>query len=251
MKIAYATAHRWVKPVPAEPLDSFGKNAQERLRATLSKVAYCAIRNEVRPLDEHFLNTFIPLYEERIRAKEHGVIFDIREKTLGNPARRFPYFSMSLYEEGAFIGGTIFSVRTNTLAVAYRIYRNDWNSAPLRANPSLYTEYCLNEYARSVGSRYILHGKDRNPYGLNSGIGLAGFKLSAGCYPEKSKTFELRELDTDDLTEDALILEYPKDDTATRITHAYLLTTRESEQRWIQVTKYPHLLSVEVLYRKT
>lgn len=251
MKILYATAHRWVKSVPAEPLDSFGKNAQERLRATLSKVAGCGIRNEVKPLDEHFLDTFVPLYEERIRTKKHGVIFDIRKKTLGNPARKFPYFSMSLYEGDTFLGGTIFSVRVDTLAVAYRVYQNDWGCAPLRANPSLYTEYCLNEYARSIGREYILHGKDRNPYGLNSGIGLAGFKLSTGCHPEKSKTFELRELDTDDLTEDALILEYPKDDTATRIPHAYLLTTRESEHRSVQVTKYPHLLSVEVLYRKT
>jgi hypothetical protein len=104
-------------------------------------------------------------------------------------------------------------------------------------------------FAFDQGKTIISHGKDRNPYGLNSAIGMAGFKLSVGCRPSNvtDGTYEIHTLDTDKLTEDCLILEQPKE--GTDITKAYLVTSRENGHKHLQVTKYPEQLSVEVLYR--
>ncbi|HEU4677761.1 MAG TPA: hypothetical protein VFS75_03545 [Candidatus Paceibacterota bacterium] len=248
MKIKYASAHRWLKPVPNDALASFGKNSRARLRSALPKIAALPVRNEIAKLDEAFLERFLPRYEARIGEKRHPVVFDVRAKTLGS-AKADRYYAMSLYEGDRFLGGTIFAIRKDRLAVAYRTYENAWHGARLQANPSLYVEYCLNIHAKEIGVAYIVHGKDRNPYGVNSNIGLAAFKLAAGCHAEIPRKFEIGELDTETCAEDALVLEYPGDEPRAPIRRAYLVTTAETEAAWTQVVKYPHLLSVATIYR--
>lgn len=248
MRISYATAHTWFKPVEDDPLMSFGKNARARLRATLGRIHTFDISAQINPLTEEFLSQFLPLYEERIHEKKNPVIFDIAQKTLGNPERAHLYYSMALYENEAFLGGTVFSLRHNRLSIAYRTYRTAWVSADLPANPSTYTEYEISRYACEVGKEVILHGKDRNPYGMHSSIGLALFKLSVGCRPKKSKVFEVSTLDPTRLTEDVLVLEYPGE-TTEDITRAYLIASPEGIEKWEPVSKYPERLSVETLPR--
>lgn len=248
MIITYASAHRWTKPVSPDPMSDFGKNAAARLRATYSRLPDYTISNTVAPLDANFLDWFIPLYETRINEKTNPRVFDIRTKTLGskNPGK---YFSMSLREHDEIVGGTIFSYRDGKMSIAYRTYANTWINANLPANPSAYTEFLINQYAVEVGAHTIIHGKDRNPYGLNSSIGLANFKLAAGCRPELPKKFEVATIDTDTLTIDALILAYPEIGTA--ITKAYLVTDEIGRQKWQGVTAYGDRLEIIWLPRKT
>lgn len=248
MHITHATAHKWQKAVYEDPFLAFGKNAQARLRSTLKNIDTTSIETRIAPLDHTFLDIFIPIYEARIHEKANPVVFDIREKTLGRPERAHMYYSMLLLEDNVPLGGTVFSVRDDRLSIAYRTYAHAWNTAQLTANPSLYTEYAISKHAYDLGKQRIIHGKDRNPYGLHSNIGLAAFKLSVGCQPMKSKVYELRELDTEALQTDALVLEYPGD-TEDKITKAYLVVTKETEPQWTQVTKYPERLVVQIIHR--
>lgn len=247
MHIEYATAHKWTKPVAEDPLVHFGKNSRARMRATLKRIPDTTIRTEIRELDEAFLDWFLPLYHTRIGEKKNPVVFDIYGRTLGKPGRTYPYYALSLFEDDAPLGGTIFSMRDDRLSIAYRTYAHTWRNIQLQANPSLFTEYVIAKHAFSEGKKTIVHGKDRNPYGLNSDIGLGAFKLSVGCSPELSKVYERRALDTEALSKDAFILEYPA--TGTCITNAHLIISRANEEKYAQVTKYPERLAVTVAYR--
>lgn len=250
MRVTYASHHRWTKPVVADPVALFGKNAQANMRSALKKIDTDAVRTEIRELDEAFLDWFVPLYAGHIGRKVNPKIFDIREETLGKKEHwgEKKYYSLTLTERGERLGGTIFSVVDTYFAVAYRAYADRWRHGKLRANPSLYAEYVACTHAYGLGMETISHGRDRNPYGPNANIGLAIFKLSVGCEPRKSGKYEMHALETDALTEDALILEYPGDGTDL-ITRAHLVTLRENEPYYAQATKYPERLAVTIHYR--
>lgn len=248
MKITYATAHTWHKNILPITLDQFGKNDKARLTSTLKKAQEGNIEIKIQKLDEAFLDWFIPMYVQRISEKANPVVFDIHTKTLGNKRRAHRFYSMTLYEHGKAIGGTVFILRKTKISIAYRTYAYKWTESTLQASPSLYAEYAITEFARAQDKKTIIHGKDRNPYGKHSNIGLAIFKLSVGCQPKKSRQFEIQEIDTDTLDSDTLIFEYPGN-LQQDITKAYLVVSKENLSKWEQVTKYPERLSVEVLLR--
>lgn len=152
-----------------------------------------------------------------------------------------------LHDQGAYVGGTIFSLTEKSISVAYRSHETKWPHAALLASPALCAEYLLMQHALELGKIRISHGKDRNPYGMNASIGLAIWKLAIGCLPVKSNDAEMKTLDTETVAEDMLVLVYPGE--ARRIREAYLLTTPETEQRWLQATKYPERLKVATIYR--
>lgn len=246
MKIMYPEKVRWQKSIPHDVLTQFGKNNRARLRSTLSKMEGSTIRYSIEPLSEDFLSWFLPLYEKTISEKTNGVIYNVREKTLGSP-KAYSYETLTLFENDIPIGGTIFGARENMLSVAYRVYPHTWQHNDLQANPSLYSEYLINHYGESLGKSLLSHGKDRNPYGLNSEIGLAAFKLAVGCTPFTPKDAEILEVETDSLTQDAFIFAVPTE--GDQITDAFLVTSKETEGKYMQATKYPEQVKVTVMYR--
>lgn len=246
MIITYPSHHRWIKQVPENPLESFSHKQQLKIEDTLSRLETLRVQSEVALLNETFLEHFVPLYESRLSTMNNPALSDIRSKTLNIKERS--YFSLSLWESDIFLGGTIFRIVGNELRIAYRIYAHDWHTAPLHASPSMVTEYLITKYAHEHNVPIISHGKDRNPYGLNASIGLASYKLSVGCRPLLVKDASIHTINTDELTEDALILEYPGN-TDLPITHAHLITLRENEFRYAQATKYPNQLTVTTHYR--
>lgn len=250
MRINYATVHRWRKEVTDNPISLFGTSEQKKLKETLRKVSTNDITFSIRTLDEEFLDWWYPIYEERISSKENPVVFNIRDKTLGNQDKEKAYFSLTLVEGADRLGGVIFSIKADTLFFAYRTLEYDWKRALLRASPSLFVEHALAEYAKEIGLKHISHGLDRNPYGLNSSIGLAGFKLSTGCRPQLPKTYEVSVIDTQELNKNALILELPNDRTEyANITKAYLVADKAGIEKWSHVLKYTDRLTVEVIER--
>lgn len=249
MRISYPTHHRWFRENSTDPLASFGARNRKKVLASLPKLDACNITWSIEPLSESFFTWFTPLYETTILNKANPEVHAIYEKTLGKPVQTYPYFSLTVSENGEHVGGTIFSVRPDRLVYAFRAFHRTWDVAQISANPAILGEYAVSQYASEQPNlRNISHGRDRNPYGLNSEIGLAAFKLSVGCYPLLTDTVEVMEFETDTLSSDALILEYPE--TGTRITKAYLITDPLNEEKYLQVTKYPDLLPVEVIHRK-
>jgi len=250
MKITFAKTHRWHKEVTPDPINLFGKSEQAKLKGTLAKLQGNDITYSIDPLDESFFDWWLPLYQDRIISKSNPKLFDVREKTLGNPNKDKKYFSFTLFEAGERLGGVVFSLSEDTLFFAYRTLAYDWKKAHLRASPSLLVEYLLSEHAKNAAMKYISHGIDRNPYGVNSSIGLALFKLSTGCRPQMPKTYEIDTLETDELTTDALVLECPNVPAPyADITKAYLLADDAGIEKWKSLTKFPDILSTEFIRR--
>lgn len=226
----------------------FSGSVAEKIRTTVPRLEAAGVSYNIEPLTEAFLKSFMPMYEAEIGAKQNAMVHDVRGNTLDNPEAKHPYFCLSLKEDGLFVGGSIFSVRPNSVAFAYRAFSGSWISKSLRASPSLVGEYAVAQYACEQGKIYLSHGKDRNPYGLNASIGLATFKLSVGCRPSiRQGAYEIQTIDTNTIKTDCLILEMPKVGEA--ITKAYLVTSPETEDQYLRVTKYPRLLEVEVIHR--
>lgn len=248
MLVQYPTHHRWRKPVVEDPITLFGKSARSKLRSTLSKIEATDVSTLIEPITPEFLEWFSPFYESHINQKNNPSVANIRKRVLEEP--KFDYFSLSLYEGEERVGATIFSSRKDRLAIAYRTYNYEWQNAALPANPSLYTEYVVCMHAFKIGKKWVGHGKDRNPYGKNANIGLAIFKLSTGNQPAMVQEAAFDTLETDSLDEDALIL-LPPQQSKQVITSALLITKPENEEKYAQVTKYPELICVEVLYRQS
>ena len=248
MQVTFPSHHRWQCTLTEDPTEHFSQRTAGKIRTALALLDRVGVSYVISPLTETFLDKFIPLYTEHIGSKANALIHDVSEKTLGKKATSFPYYSLSLLEQGVFIGGTIFSLRPDRISFAYRAFNPSWSQANLKITPAYIGEYALSEFANIHKLSIISHGKDRNPYGLNAAIGLATFKLSVGCRATVPKGCEIKSIDTDTLATDALILSLPTDG-ETEINKAYLVTSRENEHKYLQVTKYPDLLQVEVLYR--
>jgi len=248
MKLRYATTHKWIETITADPLSELGKNNKSRVRSTVNNLIGSGIEHEIKPLDQSTLDWFVPMYQEKISTKDNPKIFDIYGTTLGKESK-YQYFALILYEYGKPIGATIFSERKSLLSIAYRIFPNQWESHSFQANPSLYTEYLLNKYGWERGYKKLSHGRDRNPYGLNSHIGLAVFKLSVGCKAFlPSADYVVDEMDLEEINEDILLLVHPEE--GEQITKAILYVKEDNFYKYDQVTKYPDRLAVDVIYRR-
>ncbi len=248
MQVTYPSHHSWLKDIVPGVDINFSGRVAKKIQATLPLLEKASIIYTVLPLSEDFLHDFMPMYNQKIGTKENVLEQDVTAKTLHNTKSPFPYYCLSLRENGEFVGGTIFSLRSDKVSFAYRTFNTHWNSAEsLKASPALIGEHAVTKFAADQGLTSVMHGKDRNPYGLNASIGLASFKLSVGCRPSVPRDYELKTIDTDTITEDCLILELPK--SGSLITKAYLTTKRENEHQYTRATKYPEQLTVEVLYR--
>jgi hypothetical protein len=244
MKITIPNKVRWQKPIHEDPLSIYSKEKRRRIRQIVNDPD-SGINTRFTPLDEAGVAWFEPLYQETIGQKQNAVLHNIADTTIhsGNGAE---YWLLELTERGETIGGTIFSIREDRLNIAYRVYPQTWTSDQSGANPSLFTDYIISLRAQELGKSFLSHGKDRNPYGVNSSIGLAIFKLSVGCRPLVPAEREFHELDTDTITEDTLAFLQPENaNEPEAIQQAILFTTEESLNSYVQVTKYPDLVSVE------
>lgn len=249
MIIKYSPQQQWYKEIVEQPEKLFSKKNQKRIRSTLTKVDNYKIKTIVKKLDEGFLNWFTPKYIKMIDGKQNAAIHNIYESTLGNTNSESQYWCLVLFENNIPVGGTIFGVREEKLMVAFKVYPYNWETGTLQANPSLYTEYVLAKHGYDIQKKFMSHGRDRNPYGINAAIGLATFKLSTGYKPyilKDSSDYQETSIDTKKLKQDALILHFPKNNEL--ITKATLVTSKKTVDRHIQVTKYPGLLDVSTEY---
>lgn len=250
MIITHASKHRWQRIISTEPLNDFTTKKRKRIKTSLDRMTEAGVKFTIEPLTEAFFEQFTPLYKQIVGNKDNAEIHDVFSKTIGKEFVEFPYYGVRLYENDTYLGGSIFSKRADMLAVAFRALQHNWQTANLPAGPTLLAEYFVSAYAAEQGISIISHGKDRNPYGLNSDIGLATFKLSLGCrafIPEDAREYEVTEIDTDTMTTDALILAYPGEQQV--VTDAYLVMARGAEEQYAQLLTYTDQLKVHALYR--
>lgn len=241
MKIAYADNHKWVKKISTDILTDLGSNAAKKIRKILNEIEQHEISHTIEPLDEAFITWFEPLYVKRINGKSNPNVYDIRATTLHRSHAKYPYHSLTLYEKGVPVGGTIFTIREDRVSLVYRAFQPTW-SFPHRCSPALLAEYIITEYTQKLGKDTLVHGSDKNLYGVNSDIGMAVFKLSTGCHPELQKKYSVTEIDLSTFDSDVLVLELPQQ--GTRITTAYLYASEACAEKYAQLFKYEKDLHV-------
>lgn len=221
MEMNYPTKIIWRKAVDSGTPVFSGKKYR-RLQNLLDRIDELEITHEIRRLDEDFLEWFEPRYAKNISSKDNGQIYDVRQRTLTQPASKYPYYCLTLKERGVIVAGTIFSIRSDLLSVAFKVAENNWDQKSLRPSPSLYTEHLLYQYAIENEKQIMSMGMDTNPYGPNAAIGLAEYKLSAGYLPLLAKTTEHETLNFHKQVEDQLI--FMSTENTRDITKATLVT---------------------------
>lgn len=248
MVITHASHHSWFKETAADSLSHYGKSDKKRLSRAIIDAPLHNIKAVFAKADETFFEWFIPLYNETITQKNNPLVFDVRGTTVDKPGKNSVYKTLTLLQGEKIVGGCIFSCWEERYSIAYRIFSKDWPDYSLTANPALYAEYLMDEYTRTHEKATLSHGLDRNPYGINSSIGLAMFKLSVGCKAKlRHNHLEKFALDTDSLTTDTLVLHYPE--TGELITEATLVCNEQNLKKYEQLFSYGDRLKINTIIK--
>jgi hypothetical protein len=247
MLITYASHHSWYKSALEHSLNHYGKSDRKKITKSLELAKDQDIRVEFKKADESFFEWFTPMYTQIIGSKRNALIFDVSSLLHTEKEKSFGYMTLTLYENNVPIGGCIFNDYGWYYSIAYRVYKSKWSNPNLPTSPAFYGEYKMDEYTYTSGRKMLSHGRDRNPYGINSSIGLGIFKLATGCTARTALTHDIKQIETSTITEDSLILHHPN--TGRIITNATLCCTKESESKYIQLFKYQDRLNITKLYR--
>lgn len=211
-----------------DPFDIIGPRTGKKIRKALSILDGSPFQFKIEQIDNALLDAFVPLYEDNMRSKQNGTIFPVKEKILECTAKGKTYEMVSLYENNVFVGGMIYSVQKERISVAYKVFPKD---TPLKFPVSLsfVAEYKLFERAMELKKTELLHGKDRNCYGVFSNVGLAMYKLQIGCLPHVSQSKENTFYEEHDIkpTSDTLVFLGSKN--GEPIHEAILYTTKDEE----------------------
>jgi len=209
----------------------WGLETSKRVAKAKERLAAAAVpyRFVVGEMTNEWLDRFVPLYEEYIGAKENGTVFDIRNKITTNQAVGKKYEAISLWQGDVFLGGVIYSLGVKALHVAYRVFPRQLD-IKLPISCSYVAEDYLYRRAFELQKHGIVHGKDRNPYGINSAIGLAEYKLKVGCAPWVSQSEAVVFSDATELRADQEALVFLGKEKGIKITEAILFSDRSPEE---------------------
>ena len=242
MIIQHTDKHRWIKEIDPLIFPDFGKNNTKKIQSLLNKISSTNITHLFEPLTPAYIEWFEKLYNANLATKHNPRPYDVYGTTLGKEVIVHPYYILILLENGTPIGGTIFTLRTDRLSMVYRTYPADWMENDSKCSPALYAEYLATEYALAQNKPKLVHGVDANPYGVNSHVGVAIFKLSTGCHAEIKSAYLKTESDLNALPYNSLVLAHPK--VGNRITEAFLIGDDATALKYEQLFKYPQQLHV-------
>ena len=242
MVISHAEKHRWIKEIHPAIFPDFGKNNTKKLQSLQKDISISTITHSFELLSEAHIKWFGELYNANLATKHNPRPYNVYDTTLGKDVVIHPYHILTLYEHGAPIGGTIFTLRKDRLSMVYRTYPSQWIQNSFKCSPALYAEFLATEYALLNQKPFLVHGVDLNPYGVHSHVGVAIFKLSTGCHPEIMPSYPIIETDLTTLPFNSLILVAPL--SGNIITQGYLIGNEETAQKYEQLFKYEKQLQV-------
>lgn len=184
----------------------FGQSTAKKIKRSLKLLEENNLSYTVDTVDNEYLDLFIPLYEKNILQKHNPKLFDIKQYIADGIAKKGGiYKAITLRRGNEYLGGMIFYPYTLTLSVAFKVFPSTMEPR-LPINLALIAEYFLYSYAAEQKMHTVLHGKDRNFYGVNSAIGLAMYKLNAGCRPYISKdAIEVEKITQEKIVKDTLL----------------------------------------------
>lgn len=245
MEIKYATKYVWLKEYnEKELLCHYLKSDQKKIKKILNRIDELRITYVIEDASETFFSWFQTFYENKINEKKNAKICNVLEETMGRPGRSLTYKTLTIYQGKEIVGGCIFSDRGDYFSIAYRAFNYEWHKASQIASPSVFAEYIIDQYSIQSGKKKLVHGQDRHPYGLNSSIGLAVFKLSVGCKPMLPKNYTTASIETTLYTSDVLIFELPKEDQVVKTIH--LILKENESNKYAQLLKFTENFDIKI-----
>lgn len=235
----------WKKPLPAgTALDNFSKKHAKRIKFVIDKEVELSITHTLEPITDEFLKWFKEYYLTTIQGKTNPNIagIDLMLAPYNIPVQ---CYGLKIMDHDQIVGGAIYIHKKHHITTALKVFNANWHSTNLPASPSLYSEYLLYTHAIKFGYGLISHGKDSNPYGLNSDIGLCAYKLSLGYTPSIGKNTVTGVLDSSKISNDCLVLEYPP--TGRIVTTGRLFCSEESLAKYSMVTNYKDILTIAII----
>jgi hypothetical protein len=210
MILEYPEYVAWEKNIDSnDGLNNFNTRQKKYLISFLKSDNYTRIHYKIETVNDDFLNQFIPFYTNNIESKKNPYIVDIK-KLIDLNAKKHSIYTLSIYEDNVFVGGSIFTHRKESVTTSVKSYVRKWSSFSNSVSPTLLAELYFYIHAKAHNYAKVSHGKDRNPYGLNSNINLCATKLQLGYTPRLPKKGGFKLLDTASLSEDILILLKPE-----------------------------------------
>lgn len=164
--------------------EGFSKKVTKRIKQTEKTIENFSYYFQIDSLKDDWLQDFKNIYEERIK-KRGGIPLDIVSNIKARIKRGRKLETISLYKENCLLGGFVYSLRKNSLSAVYRTFPLKLPDTRLPISVSYLAELYFVDRALKLGKTEIIHGRDRNPYGVwpHSAIGLPVFKLLVGNLP--------------------------------------------------------------------
>ncbi len=214
--------------------DLFNAKVNKGLRRDITRLQLANYRFVRESVDESYLlDKFLPLYKENVMKKNSPMVIDIKEKIIDHPSHQFPYEALSLYLDNEFLGGVIFSIREDSLSIAFKTFPTKL-SFSVGSSVTMLADYYLMKHAIELHKNYVSLGKDRNLYGLNSAIGLAMYKLRLGALPYASSKEDNSFLKEFNWDESGDILMFSAAEKGAKVEKIFLLTAapEDAEKRY-------------------
>lgn len=161
----------------------FSKKIAKRIRRGITYLESAGYKFVIEPVDDTYIDLFFPLYKENILQKDNPHVFDVKTELQKRATEGFPIEAVSLYKGNTYLGGVIYRILDEQLTINYRTFLKEFDvKTPIGA--SMIADYFVYKKAIELHKSTVSHGRDRNLYGLHSGLGLPLFKLHAGAKPK-------------------------------------------------------------------
>lgn len=166
-----------------DALNCFSKKIAKRIRRGITYLENAGYTFVTEPVDDAYIDLFFPLYKENILQKDNPHVFDVKTELQKRATEGFPIEAVSLYKGTTYLGGVIYRILDEQLTINYRVFLREFDvKTPIGA--SMIADYFVYKKAIELHKTTVSHGRDRNLYGLHSGLGLPLFKLHAGAKPK-------------------------------------------------------------------
>jgi hypothetical protein len=209
MILEYPEFVAWDKKIDSsDALNNFNARQKKYLASFIKSDNFSRIHHKIEFVNDTFLDLFIPFYTKSIEAKKNPYVVDIKKLIELNSAKHEIY-CLSIFEDNEFVGGSIFIHRKERITTSVKSYLRKWSTFNNSVSPTLLAESYFYEHAIEHDYKQVSHGKDRNPYGLNSNINLCATKLQLGYVPQLPKKGDCKTISIENINEEVLVMLKP------------------------------------------
>jgi hypothetical protein len=169
----------------SDALLCFNPKIAKKIPKSLERLHEAGFRFVFEVADEAYMEKFTPLYESNIGKKDNPKIFNVKNEIAQKRESGSQIQAISLYKGDVYLGGCIHRVLEDRISFIYRTFEKELDIT-LPINAAIVGDYLVYQKAIDLKKRRVIHGRDRNLYGLHSDVGLVQFKLSAAGIPHIS-----------------------------------------------------------------